>query len=222
MWSRMWCFKRPDSRTAPIELTWQNSRVSRRRLLVSGGKAPSTPTAAAPQSAMAAPNVSRSHNEPLNRRTNDWCSALSLLTLPKLQRKSLFTSSLGCALHWTRRRKVRWQNVPLPLLEKKIVKGKLTFELQRVAGSYFHSSADGLSRTVNHLVVCKGDIKFLKLSHGRSATLPLCVSESSEEAMLRSHLLPRASPYRPVTSLWLSVESSNGRDDNSGTLWFID
>lgn len=54
--------------------------------------------------------------------------------------------------------------------------GQLTFVLQRVPGSYFHSSADGLSRSVNHLVVGESDVKFLKLPHdsapllGRSAS----------------------------------------------------
>lgn len=49
---------------------------------------------------------------------------------------------------------------------EKHVRRKLTFVLQRVAGSYFHGSTYGLSRTVNHLIVRESDIKFLKLSHG--------------------------------------------------------
>lgn len=92
----------------------------------------------------------------------------------------------------------------------KLLGGNLTFVLQRVAGSYFHSSAYRLSRTVHHLVVGKSDIKFLKLSHG-SAPPQLCVSESSEKQTLRSHLL------RLVTSHWRPMIESDGRDDN----WFI-
>lgn len=67
----------------------------------------------------------------------------------------------------------------LSLCLRHVKKRKLTFVLQRVRGSYLHSSANGLSRAVNHLVVGKSNVKFLKLAHGsapfRSTPQPLCV-----------------------------------------------
>lgn len=81
----------------------------------------------------------------------------------------------------------------VPVLRKH-AEGELTFELQRVTGPYFHSSAYGLSRPVNHLIVGKSNIKFLKLSHGSSPLLRRSASLQS------SALSPAAASPRLETS----------------------
>lgn len=123
------------------------------------------------------------------RRTPQPHTPLVFLTSSTTQEKSLFTSRRALRRH--RRWETRWHQTT-PLAE--MLEEKLTFVLQRVAGSYFHSPAYWLSRTVNDLVVGKSDIKFLKLSHGsaphRQSAAPSLWKR--EEALLRSHLLPRA------------------------------
>lgn len=103
------------------------------------------------------------------------------------------------------------KNTFLPLWWKHVGE-YFTFVLQRVAGSYFHRSAYGFSRTVNNLVVGKSDVKFLKLSHrcaalrsapllGRCASRRRCCSLSPAAASS----LPTSDVTSTARRKWINI-----------------
>lgn len=112
---------------------------------------------------------------------------------------------MRASLSLTERGTLGGRNAPLRLLG--FADGQLTFEMQRLGGSYLHRPAYRLPRTVNHLVVGKSNIKFLKLSHGSaphySATSSaLRISDAALSPAAASSLLPTFLTRTPVTSRW--------------------
>lgn len=110
---------------------------------------------------------------------------------PSLRRKSLFTSRLCARLtEPVGETQAAREEKPFLCLSGDMLKElNVTFVVQRGAGSYFHSPAYRLSRSVNHLVVGKSDIKFLQLSHGSSplrysAALRLLAPRGSDASAL--------------------------------------
>lgn len=121
---------------------------------------------------------------PADKQPHGRCSC------PPPRRKSLFTPSLGCALRWTRRWQTRWQKCSSPSCWR-------TAYLCTAASCRFVFSQFRLWTLPDRRPPCCW-WKWYQILEAfpwlRSATPPLCVFGSSEEAMLRSHLLPRAPP----------------------------